>query len=49
VSASIDELLDAVAEAGMLIEANTSGFDKPAKEMYASPGILKAACDRGSA
>lgn len=47
VSGALNRLLDRVAESGMLIEANTAGFDKPVGEMYPHPDILRAACERG--
>ena len=39
--------LDAVAEAGMAIEINTSGFDHGAAEAYPAPQILAWMKDRG--
>ncbi|OGV42225.1 MAG: hypothetical protein A2X46_15285 [Lentisphaerae bacterium GWF2_57_35] len=38
--------LDAVAQAGMGIEINTSGLHHPAGETYPSPQILSWACER---
>ena len=46
VSDAFCRVLDAVAKNNMLIEINTSGLDKPVKEMYPSPDILRAAVDR---
>ena len=39
--------LDAIASAGMAIELNTAGWDKPAAEAYPSPELLHAARKRG--
>ncbi len=39
--------LDAVAEAGLALELNTSGLRRPAREIYPSMRILKAARERG--
>ena len=39
--------LDAVARAGMAMDVNTSGLRRPAKEIYPSLRILKAARERG--
>jgi len=35
--------LEALAQAGMALDVNTSGLNRPAKEIYPSPRILKAA------
>lgn len=40
----IEEAVMAIAAAGMLIEVNTSGLRKPAKEIYPSESILRVAC-----
>jgi histidinol-phosphatase (PHP family) len=47
VSGALHSLLDRIAASGMLMEANTAGFDKPVGEMYPSLDILKAARERG--
>jgi histidinol-phosphatase (PHP family) len=39
--------LEAVAAAGMALDVNTSGLRRPAKEIYPSPRILRAACRMG--
>ncbi len=39
--------LDSIAEAGMGIELNTSGLDKPVGEIYPSPLIVSMAFERG--
>ncbi|MBM4149034.1 MAG: histidinol-phosphatase HisJ family protein [Lentisphaerae bacterium] len=39
--------LDAVAEAGMAVEINTSGLRRPVREMYPSPMLLRMAFERG--
>ena len=39
--------LDAVAEAGMAVEINTSGLLHGAQEMYCSPDILRWMAERG--
>jgi histidinol-phosphatase (PHP family) len=39
--------LEAIAEAGMAIELNTAGWDKPVGEAYPAPRLLRAACRRG--
>jgi histidinol-phosphatase (PHP family) len=43
VTDAFEELLDIIAACGVLMEANTAGFDKPVGEMYPSADILKAA------
>lgn len=40
-------MLDAVAKSGMALDVNTSGLRRPAKEIYPSLRILKAARERG--
>ena len=43
----LDEALDAIAAAGMVVELNTAGWDMPCQECYPSPRILamcKAHC-----
>ena len=35
--------LDAIAEAGMALEVNTSGWHQPCREAYPSPALLRAA------
>ncbi|NIT35402.1 MAG: histidinol-phosphatase HisJ family protein [candidate division Zixibacteria bacterium] len=42
-----DVALEAVAAAGMVIEVNTSGLRKPAREIYPSLGLLRRACAAG--
>ncbi len=39
--------LDAIAKADMAIELNTSGWDRPAREAYPSPSLLRSAQRRG--
>lgn len=39
--------LDAIAEAGMAIEINTSGLNHPCAELYPSLPLLTWACERG--
>ena len=46
-SKEISSALDAVANAGMSIELNTSGWYKPCREAYPSFDILKGCFDRG--
>jgi len=41
------EVLDLVAAAGMCIELNTAGRDKPVKEFYPSESVLRLALERG--
>jgi histidinol-phosphatase (PHP family) len=43
----IDAVLDAIAAADMAIELNTAGWDKPIREAYPAPSLLRAACHRG--
>ncbi len=38
--------LDAIAEAGLVVELNTAGWHKPCREPYPSPSILRACRDR---
>lgn len=47
VSEDILNALDAIAEAGMSVEINTSGWHKPIREAYPSAMILKGCCKRG--
>ncbi len=42
-----DVALEAVAAAGMVIEVNTSGLRKPAREIYPSLVLLRRACAAG--
>jgi histidinol-phosphatase (PHP family) len=42
-----DVALEAVAAAGMVIEVNTSGLRKAAREIYPSLGLLRRACAAG--
>lgn len=42
----IADALDSVAEAGMALEINTAGWEKPAQEAYPAATILRAACRR---
>jgi len=46
-SADIITAIDAIAESGMSVELNTSGWDKPIKEAYPSTMILKSCLRRG--
>jgi histidinol-phosphatase (PHP family) len=46
VSSSALAALDAIAEAGMAMEINTSGWLHPAKEAYPSPALLREARKR---
>jgi histidinol-phosphatase (PHP family) len=39
--------LDAIAEAGMAVELNTSGWHQPCREAYPSPALLRQARRRG--
>jgi histidinol-phosphatase (PHP family) len=39
--------LDAIAEAGMAVELNTSGWRQPCREAYPSPALLREARRRG--
>jgi histidinol-phosphatase (PHP family) len=39
--------LDAIAEAGMAVELNTSGWNHPCREAYPSPALLRQARERG--
>ena len=39
--------LDAIAEAGMAVEINTSGWHQPCREAYPAPALLKEARRRG--
>ncbi len=39
--------IDAIAEAGVAIEANSSGWRKPCEEIYPSPAFLKLAFEAG--
>jgi histidinol-phosphatase (PHP family) len=41
------EALDAIAEAGMVMEINVAGYRKPVAEAYPSPRLLKASFERG--
>ena len=47
VSESEEAAAEAVARAGMAVEINTSGFDKPAREQYPSESILRRLCKKG--
>ncbi len=38
----VDEALDAIAEAGMVVELNTAGWSMPCAECYPSPTLLRA-------
>lgn len=40
-SGVIDETLDAIAEAGMVVELNTAGWHCPCREPYPGPSILR--------
>lgn len=42
----LDELLDAVAGRGMLLDVNTAGIDKPVEEIYPASDILRSAAER---
>lgn len=42
-----DEILDQIAENGLVLEINTSGWDRPCKEQYPGFGILEKAVARG--
>ena len=46
VSESFESFLDIAGGEGVLIEINTAGLDKPVREIYPSPDILKAASAR---
>ncbi|WP_034358526.1 histidinol-phosphatase [Deinococcus phoenicis] len=39
--------LDVVAEAGLALDFNTAGWRKPVAEAYPSPGLTRAAAERG--
>jgi histidinol-phosphatase (PHP family) len=43
----VGEILDRIARNGMVLEINTSGWDRPCKEPYPSFGILEQAVSRG--
>jgi len=43
----VDEALDAIAEAGVVVELNTAGWHKPCREPYPSPSILRRCHQRG--
>lgn len=43
----LDDLLALIREKELVLEVNTSGFDKIASELYPSPVILKAAFKKG--
>ena len=43
----VNEILDRMAENGLVLEINTSGWDRPCKEPYPSFGILEQALARG--
>ena len=45
----IGRVLDAIADAGLVMEINTSGWDKPCAEQYPSLEILRRAVGRGIA
>ncbi len=45
----IGRVLDAIAAAGLVLEINTSGWDKPCAEQYPSLEILRGAARRGIA
>lgn len=40
-------MTDAAAEAGVMIEVNTSGLYTPVKELYPAPELLKMFCEKG--
>lgn len=43
----MEDLLASIREKELVIEANTSGFDRPAAELYPSPDILRLAFQKG--
>lgn len=43
----LDETLDAIADSGLAIELNTSGWRKPVNECFPRPGIVALAAQRG--
>lgn len=45
--AEIDAALGAIADAGVPVELNTSGWDKPCAEPYPSPHLLRRCCEAG--
>ncbi|MDH7481075.1 MAG: histidinol-phosphatase [Armatimonadota bacterium] len=46
-SKEISATLDAIADSGMVVELNTSGWHRPCKEQYPSLSILKGCVSRG--
>jgi histidinol-phosphatase (PHP family) len=44
---NVTEALDAIAEAGMVVELNTAGWCMPCQECYPSPRLLRACKRRG--
>ena len=42
----VSPALDAIAEAGLVVELNTAGWHKPCREPYPGPSILRACRDR---
>lgn len=46
-TSELDETLDAIADAGVAIELNTSGWRKPVNECFPRPGIVALAARRG--
>lgn len=47
ISGEITSALEAIAQSGMAVELNTSGWYVPAREEYPSPSILRGCFDRG--
>ena len=47
VKAVMEEALDAIAEAGMVVELNTAGWHAPCREQYPSRSILESCRGRG--
>jgi len=43
----VERVLDLIADSGMVLEINTSGWDKPCQEQYPSLEILRRAVARG--
>ncbi len=43
----VNEILDRIAENGLVLEINTSGWDRPCREQYPGFGILERAVARG--
>ena len=46
-SAEIDRVLDALADAGIAMEINTAGWDKPCREQYPALEIIRRAVAKG--